>query len=169
MNERERLAVLDSLALATDDLDLRCPLRIVGSSSTRLMVAVRGSDQLKHLKPDPARLTTLSAQLGAAGYFVFTLKPPSGDSLTDSRMFCPALGIPEDPVSGNAHGLLGAYLSHYGMLPNHDSRAAFSGLQGHYVNRPGRVDVELEFRDGKLDAVWIVGQAVSIFETEIVL
>ena len=169
LNERERLAVLDSLALATDDLDLRCPLRIVGSSSTRLMVAVRGSDQLKHLKPDPARLTTLSAQLGAAGYFVFTLKPPSGDSLTDSRMFCPALGIPEDPVSGNAHGLLGAYLSHYGMLPNHDSRAAFSGLQGHYVNRPGRVDVELEFRDGKLDAVWIVGQAVSIFETEIVL
>jgi predicted PhzF superfamily epimerase YddE/YHI9 len=37
------------------------------------------------------------------------------------------------------------------------------------MNRPGRVDVELEFRDGKLDAVWIVGQAVSIFETEIVL
>jgi PhzF family phenazine biosynthesis protein len=121
------------------------------------------------LKPDPARLTTLSAQLGAAGYFVFTLTPQAGNSLTDSRMFCPALGIPEDPVSGNAHGLLGAYLAHYGLLPKHESRAAFSGVQGHYMNRPGRVDVELEFREGKLDAVWIVGQAVSIFETEIVL
>jgi PhzF family phenazine biosynthesis protein len=169
LNERERLAVLDALALATDDLDLRCPLRIVGSNSTRLMVAVRGSEQLKHLKPDPSRLTTLSAQLGAAGYFVFTLKPPSSESLTESRMFCPALGIPEDPVSGNAHGLLGAYLAHYGMLPKHDSRVAFSGSQGHHMNRPGRVDVELEFRNGALDAVWIVGQAVSIFETEIVL
>ena len=36
LNDRERLAVLDALALATDDLDPRCPLRIVGSSSTRL-------------------------------------------------------------------------------------------------------------------------------------
>ncbi len=29
---------------------------------------------------------------------------------TESRMFCPALGIPEDPVSGNAHAMLAAYL-----------------------------------------------------------
>jgi hypothetical protein len=31
------------------------------------------------------------------------------------------------------------------------------------------VDVELELQDGKIDAVWIIGQAVSIFETEITL
>ena len=84
-------------------------------------------------------------------------------------MFCPALGIPEDPVSGNAHGLLGAYLANYSLLRRDGQRAAFSGAQGHYVNRPGRVDVELEFRDGALDAVWIIGQAVSIFETELTL
>src|SRR5262249_2565698 len=73
LNDRERLAVLDALALATDDLDTRCPLRIVGSGSTRLLVGVRTQEALKHLKPDMNRLTTLSAQLGAAGYFVFTL------------------------------------------------------------------------------------------------
>jgi PhzF family phenazine biosynthesis protein len=168
-NERERLAVLDALALATDDLDMRCPMRIVGSGSTRLMLAVRGPEQLKQLKPDFARLTTLSAQIGAAGYFVFTLAPSVRDCLTESRMFCPALGIAEDPVSGNAHGLLGAYLAHHELLPRQGSRAAFCGFQGHHVNRPGRVDVELEFRDGALDAVWIIGQAVTIFETEILL
>jgi len=37
------------------------------------------------------------------------------------------------------------------------------------VQRSGRVDVELEFRDGKLDGVWIVGQAVEIFETSMTL
>lgn len=169
LNDRERLAVLDALALATDDLDLRCPLRIVGAGSTRLMVAVRGPDQLKHLKPDVTRLTTLSAQLGAAGYFVFTLAPQVSGCLTESRMFCPALGIAEDPVSGNAHGLLGAYLAHYGLLHRDGDRAAFSGAQGHYVNRPGQVNVELEFVDSRLNGVWIVGQAVSIFETEIIL
>jgi PhzF family phenazine biosynthesis protein len=169
LNERERLAVLDALALATDDLDMRCPIRIVGSGSTRLMLAVRGPEQLKQLKPDFARLTTLSAQVGAAGYFVFTLAPSVRDCLTESRMFCPALGIAEDPVSGNAHGLLGAYLAHHELLPRQGSRAAFCGVQGHHVNRPGRVNVELEFRDGALDAVWIIGQAVTIFETEILL
>jgi len=167
LNDRERLAVLDALALATDDLDLRCPLRIVGASSTRLLVGVRGPDALKQLRPDPSRLNTLSAQLGAAGYFVFTLHPRLPDCLTESRMFCPALGIPEDPVSGNAHGLLGAYLAQLGLLARDGARARFTGIQGHFLHRPGRVDVELEFDDGALAGVWIVGQAVAIFETEI--
>jgi len=176
LNDRERLAVLDALALATDDLDPRCPLRIVGSSSTRLLIGVRSQDALKHLKPDVNRLTTLSAQLGAAGYFVFTVKASAGgvaasgaDHLTESRMFCPALGIAEDPVSGNAHGLLGVYLAQHGFLSRDRQQVSFSGVQGHYLHRPGRVNVELEFKDGVVDGVWIIGQAVSIFETEIAL
>ena len=168
LNDRERLAVLDALALATDDLDPRCPLRIVGSSSTRLLVGVRGPEPLKHLKPDVNRLTTLSAQIGAAGYFVFALTP-GADHLTESRMFCPALGIVEDPVSGNAHGLLGAYLARHGVLTPDQNRATFTGVQGHHMHRPGRVQVELDFKDGALDGVWIIGQAISIFETEIEL
>lgn len=167
LNDRERLAVLDALALATDDLDDRCPLRIVGTGSSRLMVGVHGVEQLKQLKPDPARLNTLSAQLGAAGYFVFTLAPQSEGCLTESRMFCPALGIAEDPVSGNAHGLLGAYLASTGLLAMTGERTSFCGSQGHYMQRPGRVTVELETRDGAIDGVWIIGQAVSIFETVI--
>jgi PhzF family phenazine biosynthesis protein len=167
LNDRERLAVLDALALATDDLDPRCPLRIVGSSSTRLLIGVRSEEALKHLKPDFGRLTTLSAQLGAAGYFVFTLATTGGSHLTESRMFCPALGISEDPVSGNAHGLLGVYLAHHGFLPRNEPRVSFSGVQGHQLHRPGRVNVELEIKDGAIEGVWIIGQAVSIFETEI--
>jgi PhzF family phenazine biosynthesis protein len=134
-----------------------------------LLIGVRGPEPLKHLKPDLQRLTTLSAQVGAAGYFVFALTPNAADHLTESRMFCPALGIAEDPVSGNAHGLLGAYLAHLGILPRTADRARFSGIQGHSLHRPGRVEVELEYRDDALAGVWISGQAVSIFETEIEL
>lgn len=169
LNTREHLAVLDALALATDDVDPRCPIRIVGAGSTRLILGVRGQEQLKQLKPDPARLTTLSAQLGAAGYFVFTLGAPGAEYLTESRMFCPALGIAEDPVSGNAHGLLGVYLAEHGLLELDGPRVSFRGIQGHYLHRPGRVDVELEISDNAIEGVWIIGQAVSIFETEISL
>jgi PhzF family phenazine biosynthesis protein len=169
LNDRERLAVLDALALSTGDIDTRCPLRIVGGAGTRLMIGVRSTEQLKQLKPDFSRLTTLSAQLGAAGFFVFTLSHGMPGCLTESRMFCPALGIPEDPVSGNAHGLLGAYLVEQGLLPHSGPIAKFTGAQGHHVHRAGRVDVELEFTDGKLDGVWIVGQAVEIFETSMTM
>ena len=169
LNDRERLAVLDALALATDDLDTRCPLRIAGASSTRLMIGVRGTEPLKHLKPDMSRLTTLSAQIGAAGYFVFALTPNEEDHLTESRMFCPALGISEDPVSGNAHGLLGVYLAHHGFLNQDLRRASFCGIQGQSLHRPGRVEVELDLKEGSVAGVWIVGQAVSVFETEIAL
>ncbi len=169
LNDRERLAVLDALALSTGDIDTRCPLRIVGGAGTRLLIGVRSTEQLKQLKPDYSRLTTLSAQLGAAGFFVFTLAHGLPGCLTESRMFCPALGIPEDPVSGNAHGLLGAYLAEQGLLQHSGATAQFTGAQGHHVHRAGRVDVELEFHDGKLDGVWIVGQAVEIFETSLTL
>src|SRR5215471_7976928 len=127
LNDRERLAVLDA----------RIPPRIVGAAGTRLLIGVRGPEPLKHLKPDLARLTTLSAQLGAAGYFVFAVIPNAEDHLTEARMFCPALGIAEDPVSGNAHGLLGAYLARLGLLRRNGERAQFSGVQGHSLHRPG--------------------------------
>jgi PhzF family phenazine biosynthesis protein len=169
INDRERLAVMDALALASADLDLQCPVKVVGASGTRLMVGVRGAEQLRQLKPDFSRLTTLSAQLGAQGFFVFTLAPDVADVLTESRMFCPALGIAEDPVSGNAHGMLGVYLARHGLLGAATPSVNFAGAQGHHLNRPGRVEVELEYREGVVAGVWIVGQATAIFETQITL
>ncbi|HTY49820.1 MAG TPA: PhzF family phenazine biosynthesis isomerase [Steroidobacteraceae bacterium] len=169
LNERERMAVLDALALATGDLDTRAPVQVAGSSSTRLMLAVRTPEQLRQLKPDFARLTTLSAQLGASGYFVFTLHPHAAGCLAEARMFCPALGIPEDPVSGNAYGMLGVYLDRHRLLQRAGRRTAFTGAQGQHLNRPGRVDIELEHGGDGLDAVWIIGQAVSVFRTELQL
>jgi PhzF family phenazine biosynthesis protein len=169
LNERERLAVLDALALSSADLDPRCEMRIVGSAGNRLLIGVRGTQQLRQLKPDFNRLTTLSAQLGASGHFVFTLESGVEGCLTQSRMFCPAIGIPEDPVSGNAHGLLGAYLLHHDLLQRKGDHAHFSGAQGQFMNRPGRVDVDLEFKGNSLDGVWIIGSAAMVFETTIAL
>lgn len=173
LNDRERLAVLDALALSSADLDPRFEMRIVGGAAggarTRLLIGVRGPQQLKSMKPDMARLNTLSAQLGASGHFVFTTDSRVDGCLTLSRMFCPAIGIPEDPVSGNAHGLLGAYLLHQGALERHPNRTSFSGAQGQFMHRPGQIDVELEFADNALSGVWIIGSAALVFETTITL
>ena len=85
-------------------------------------------------------------------------------------MFCPALGIDEDPVSGNAHALLGAYLLHHRLIvpaatggPSECETLEFTGAQGHYLGRPGRVTVALQFEQRVLRSVSIVGEAVIVF------
>jgi predicted PhzF superfamily epimerase YddE/YHI9 len=54
-------------------------------------------------------------------------------------------------------------------LVRNGDKVEFSGAQGQFQNRPGRVDVELEFEDGRLAGVWIVGSAAMVFETTITL
>ena len=65
--------------------------------------------------------------------------------------------------------MLFRFLAHHELLAREGPRVSFSGAQGHFVGRPGRVDVELELRDRAIDGVWIIGQAVSIFQTELSL
>jgi len=144
---------------------------IMGESSTRLFIGVSHGATLSRLQPDFTRLTNLSAQLGPPGYFVFSLAPAIPDVYSEARMFCPALGIAEDPVSGNAHAMLGAYLMHHGLIqtPAQASSEAdtieFTGAQGHHLARPGRVTVALSVAHRQLESVTILGEAVIVFGT----
>jgi len=166
LEEHELDAVLTALSLQRTDLDPRCPATIAGRGSTRLLLGVREAAVLGRVHADTARLVTLSAQIGAPGYFVFALQGARAGAYSEARMFCPALGIPEDPVSGNAHALLGVYLLEHALIaPSTSGTIEFSGTQGDYVDRAGRVDVRLELEQGRLRAVSICGEAVIVFET----
>ncbi len=86
-------------------------------------------------------------ELGTDGFFVFAVNRESADEFVDrSRMFCPALGIPEDPVSGNAHAMLAAYLWDFGQFGKNS--AAFIGRQGRHMKRPGQVRCAARDRQG---------------------
>jgi trans-2,3-dihydro-3-hydroxyanthranilate isomerase len=77
-------------------------------------------------------------------------------------MFAPVIGIPEDPVTGNASGCLGAYLVHHDLLSGDETGvASFYAGQGLEVGRPGRVLVEAtrSSSDGPI-AIRIAGEAV---------
>jgi PhzF family phenazine biosynthesis protein len=157
--------VLAALGLPRSDLDARLPPIIAGEASTRLLLGVRAGAVLAQLNPDLPRLAALSKRVGAPGYFVYTLQPAVADCDTESRMFCPALGINEDPVSGNAHGMLGAWLWSRAMLP----LAGFTGAQGHHMGRPGCVRIDLDVTGERLRTATIAGSAVIVFETRLSL
>ncbi len=171
---RELDAVLAALELTRADLDPRCPAMIAGETSTRLLLGVQHAEVLGRTRPNGAQLTALSRENGAPGYFVFALDPGAKGLRTEARMFCPALGIDEDPVSGNAHGLLGTYLLQHDLIPAHvldagtrSGEIEFSGFQGRFLGRPGRVDVVLRVGHGALQSVSIAGEAVIVFGTTI--
>jgi PhzF family phenazine biosynthesis protein len=169
LDEPELSAVLEALTLTRADLDAQCPPLLAGDSSTRLLLGIEHGATLARLSPDLTRLTMLSERLGAAGYFLFSRRPSLPDVYTEARMFCPALGIAEDPVSGNAHALLGAYLLRHRLLSPAAGAAGsiiqFTGAQGHHMGRPGRVGVALNLQGDVLESVSIVGEAVVVFDT----
>jgi PhzF family phenazine biosynthesis protein len=165
--DHHRTQVLNALGISSPSLHNDCPLQIMTKGTSRLLIGLRSPELLDSLKPDFEALARLTPHVGAEGYFVFALSPTEHGPGTESRMFCPALGIPEDPVSGNAHGMLGVYLVNQGLLTPVDGRAAFEGRQGRWVQRPGTVQVEVETSGKVAQSVRIIGDAVIVYEAEV--
>lgn len=160
--------VLALLDLRTAQLDPACPPRIAGSASTRLLLGLRDVAALDAARPQLAGLASLSPRIGAQGYFLFVRSGGEGGFRTEARMFCPALGIDEDPVSGNAHAMLGVYLREFGLLPANAGVARFLATQGRHVGRPGSIDVRVHTAaDGRATAATITGRAVILFEAQL--
>ena len=159
--------LLAALGISPQMLDPQCPIQIAGKTSTRVMVGVIDGGVLASLRPDFERLAALCNALAAPGVFIFTRHSSVADASTEARMLCPALGFNEDPVSGNAHGMLAIYLHHYGLLGagNVDGSAQiiqFCGAQGHHMGRPGMVSVALQTAAGVPTGVAIGGEAVIV-------
>jgi PhzF family phenazine biosynthesis protein len=108
--------------------------------------AVRG------MAPDLPAIAALMEATASVGLAVFAR---DGTGLT-VRVFCPADGIPEDPVTGAANAAIAGLLH---------ARAALRGLgnayrvsQGREVGRDGRIDVSID-DDGE---VWIGGATQTV-------
>ena len=162
---RNRIA--DALGISTDDTCREYPVAISSTGHSKVMVPICSNQLLHSLKPDLQKLTEISAQVGCNGYYVFTLNPGE-DILVHGRMFAPAIGIPEDPVTGNANGPLGAYLVYHHILQNPQEKYFdFSIMQGEAIQRDGTMRVHVEKENGKPVLVQITGDAVVAFSAEI--
>lgn len=165
--EERRALVLDALGISSSSLHPGCPMQVMSKWNSRLLIGVRSPDILASLQPNMQALLHLPPRVGADGFFVFALLPGSEPFTTESRMFCPLIGVPEDPVSGNAHGMLGVYLVHHGLLPTNGHPARLVGRQGHFVERPGVVEVQVEASGKRATAVQVAGDATIVYQAEI--
>lgn len=161
------LRVAEALKLPATQLHEVMPARIARKGSSRLLVPIADHRYLEQVSPNFDTLTSLGSELATEGFFLFAVNRDSDEVWTESRMFCPALGIPEDPVSGNAHAMLAAYLWDLGQFGK--KSPTFMGRQGYQMKRPGQVRVRLEIDKGSLIAVHIAGTAVIVSEGTLAL
>ena len=109
---------------------------------------------VRGLQPDSAAITALTGD-AAVGLAVFSRADAGTGYDIVVRAFCPAEGIPEDPVTGSANAAIGAALAEAARLPGNGRYVA---SQGREDGRDGRVEVQVG-ADGE---VWIGGRVQAV-------
>jgi PhzF family phenazine biosynthesis protein len=159
-----RAALASALGIEVAQLDAELPVRKVSTGSAKLLVPITSSEALDSIAPDLPAIERLTREAGTNGVFAFTLRPSTDGVLAEARMFAPALGIAEDPVTGNGNGPLGAYLAAEGVLRG-DGVHTFAALQGKAMRRPGIARVEVTVKNRQVEQVRVGDEAVIVFET----
>lgn len=118
---------------------------------------------VRRLQPDLAAVAALCLQQRAVGIGVFG-REHAGDAAMAVRAFCPADGIPEDPVTGSANAAIMAWLGQRGDRDGYGLR--YRASQGREVGRDGVVEVA---RDAASGAVTIGGACAIGVRGELLL
>ncbi|SNS51867.1 phenazine biosynthesis protein PhzF family [Anaerovirgula multivorans] len=166
INKEELLAALN---IRNSDLLENYEIQIVSTGHSKVMVGIKSIATLNTLQPDYNALSKLSKIIKCNGYYVFTVDSQDSDILIHGRMFAPAIGINEDPVTGNANGPLGAYLVHHNFVKHGNSLFKFKTKQGEAIRRPGIIEVEVKIEDKEPVEVKVSGNAVIVFRSELSL
>lgn len=161
--------LLKALNLKNSDLLENYEIQIVSTGHSKVMVGIKSVETLNTLHPDYNALSNLSKTIKCNGYYVFTMDTQSSDILIHGRMFAPAIGINEDPVTGNANGPLGAYLVHHNLVKHYNSLFKFKAVQGEAIKRQGIIEVEVNIEKNEPIEVKVSGNAVIAFKSELLL
>jgi len=132
--------------------------RIVDVGAVWMIAELDDARLVRSLRPHMARIADVTTRANAVGLTVFG-RDDSGDAEIAVRAFCPADGIPEDPVTGSANAAIGAYLLASGGLAATGKR--YRASQGREVGRDGRIDVDVDPASG---LVMIGGTSVTCIE-----
>ena len=152
----------EALGLSLADIHSPNPLQTVSTGTPHLMMPVSTSRSLDRIKPNWDRLKELQANSDYVSMSVFTRDTREPTSDAQVRHFAPALGVYEDPVSGSAAGSLGSYIIKYGLMEATYPVTSIVIEQGHYVERPGKIFVEVRGDQEGIEQVKVSGTGVTV-------
>ncbi|MFS0870304.1 PhzF family phenazine biosynthesis protein [Paenibacillus xylanilyticus] len=156
-----------AINLTMDDLDLSKPI-VYGSTGTwTLLIPIRKLHPFTKMKPDSSRFPDILLENPKASLHPFTFETRDSDAMMHARHFSsPYSGTTEDPVTGTASGVMGAYYLTY--VNREVDQVKLVVEQGHEIGRDGKVEVSVTQNGQDMD-VRIKGTAVFVREMNIEL
>ena len=144
-----------ALGLRPEDLLPGLPCQLLSAGSPFVFVPLQDTDKVDRIAVDTAALSDLFRHQ-AMGLFAFA--PTPGGAY--SRVFAPALGIPEDPATGSATGPLAAYMVRHGLVAT-PADARFISEQGTRMGRRSFLHVLVHVERGA-QSIEVGGNVVPV-------
>jgi trans-2,3-dihydro-3-hydroxyanthranilate isomerase len=141
----DRAACARALGLTVDDLLANVPCQMLSAGNPNLYVALKSADAVDRVQIDMTALQALFADQPAP-VCLFAFSPARHGAY--SRMFAPALGVPEDPATGSATGPLAAFMMEHGLAPTADG-TRFVSEQGTKMGRRSLLHVLVHGENGR--------------------
>ncbi|CAM3431258.1 PhzF family phenazine biosynthesis isomerase [Marinicrinis lubricantis] len=155
-----------SMGLASEDLDDNLPI-VYGSTGTwTLLVPIRKLEVFQRMKPNQSQFPMLLKEMPRASVHPFCLETYDPKAHMHARHFSsPYSGTVEDPVTGTASGVMGAYYSKY-IRQATDAELNLIVEQGMEIGRDGRVHVKVIQVEEQAE-VYMTGTAVYVDQFEV--
>lgn len=140
--------------------------QIVFAGVRQLIVPVSSMASLSSAQPHQGALATFLREYRTDTVMCFSQESVDPAHAAHCRVFAPALGVPEDPVSGSAAGALGAYLVKCHVYqPNETGWTRMVFEQGLEVGRDGRIDVHVRTDErGEPSEIRVGGRCVLVLD-----
>lgn len=137
------------------------PVDMYRNGPAHVMVALSEAGLLEAIEPDMVAL----AHLGPLGIDCFApLDPDSGPgqhTRVKCRVFCPGLGIPEDPATGSAAGPLALHLARHGWYTPGRTLTITQGVE---IHRPSELTATVGGTAEHPSRIVVGGSAVPVAE-----
>jgi len=152
-----------SIGLTVDDLDPALPI-VYGSTGTwTLLVPIKQLAKFQEMVPRNERFPSILLENPRASVHPFCMETHGAQASMHARHFSsPYSGTIEDPVTGTASGVMGAYDLTY-IHPKKQS-IQLVVEQGQEIGRDGRVEVEAIRQCDETMDIYISGTAVFVKE-----
>jgi trans-2,3-dihydro-3-hydroxyanthranilate isomerase len=158
---RDALAAM--LSLAKDDvLSGDMAPQAVSCGTPFLFVPVRDRAAVARSRMRTDLWETTLASYYANMVFLFAMDPELSTSDVRARMYCPGIGIPEDPATGSAAAALGGFLA--ARDPRFDGTLRWVVEQGFEMGRPSIIEVAADKSGGRITGVRVGGKTVMVCE-----
>ncbi|MDW3035996.1 PhzF family phenazine biosynthesis isomerase [Bacillus pacificus] len=163
---KEELA--HSIGLEVNDLDVSLPIVYGSTGNWTVIVPIKNLDACERMNPNNAAFPSVLKEIPNASIHPICLETYDEQAQMHGRHFSSAYaGTIEDPVTGTASGVMGAYYAMY-LEKDFDHEMELIVEQGQEIHKDGRVTVYVTKAEGNANLqIDIAGTAVYVKEFEV--